>query len=341
MKCSNLILIAFLLFIGSCESSFTRLYHHHMSAGDSESAILLLREELEKNSNNVDANYFMGSHLLKTRSYIEANTYFNQSTQLSFKHADQIEYLRDRHYRLEYNRGIDHFLAHEYKEAAQYFEKANEIIPGKQQTYLALGQSHYGDGNNAAAISVMKSCLEVYAQNYECSVWLIKSLYMQGDFESVKTLATQFANFHRNNLEFTKALIFSHLEMGENDLADRKFMDYFKIEKDFQFLKEFAIELFNKQDYVKAEKLLKEYFKFNSSDEDVLQALSYVFLEFRDYQLLVQVNKILYERSPYDRGRAQRLMISYELLGDMDSYKFMKRLIEEELTVKGGIDNHE
>jgi len=321
-------LVFLLITIVSCDSSFTRMYHYHQSARDTEEALELLKNELLENPSNADANFYMAELLMEKGSYVDAKPYFEKSLNSSGKYKDDIKYLNEKYYRVEFNRGIDLFKSKNYTDAIEFFKKSDHVIPNQAETFKFISSSYYELSNYAQSIQYGNRCVEVANYDYDCSLILVKNYFAMGNHDQAVVLAEEYVKYFRYQNEFLKAMIYASLEKSDYPTAEKKFGDYFKETKDYKTLKEFSLELFNKNQYEIAEPYLRNYYKHDPQDTDILRALSFLFLELRDYTSLVQVNERLVAIYPEDKSLKELLMLSYELIGDMDNYYFIKKQID-------------
>src|SRR5690606_37378816 len=97
-----------LLMMGACESTLTREFNMAMNARDYTKSQAILENQLQKNPDHAEANYLMGLLMSEQRKYDLAKTHFDRSSK-SFTYREHINFLTDRNYNLEYNKGLEYY----------------------------------------------------------------------------------------------------------------------------------------------------------------------------------------------------------------------------------------
>lgn len=301
-----------------------RDYNHHMAGTDIQSARQLLNQELNKNQDSPEANYLMGNLLSREQDYEEANTYFERSLNASSLYREHIEYLKERNYRTEFHEGLDAWNDERFPRTIQKMNLANEVFPGRVEVYPILGNAYEEVGQTNDAQAVYWDCLTYDESNYQCGLHLANSYYKNGDYNEAITFITDFSEQYPNNANLLKVLLYSYFETGRLDEAEQIFDNYSNAQNSYDELKQFAVELNNIGEIYRAEKYFRECLERKPKDKDVLSALSSIYLDTGNYRLMVQANERLLSMEPDNEILKKRLMLSYELYGDIDNYKAIK-----------------
>lgn len=295
-----------------------------MAGSDLRSARQLLTEELSRNPNSAEANYLMGNLLSQQKNYEEANDYFERSLNSSGLFKEHIDYLKEKNYREELDRGLDAWEEDNYEFTVRQLNLTRQIYPGRVELYPTLG-SAYGELNDPEnAQEAYKTCLAFDESNYECGLNLAYSYYDNDQFQDAILFVNDFLEVRGEDSVLLKILVYSHLEEGESEEAELAFSRFREIQNSYNELKQFAIELNNAGEIYKAEEYFRQCLERTPRDEDVLRALSYIYLDTGNYRLMVQANERLLSMDPENETLKKRLMLSYELYGDIDNYKAIK-----------------
>lgn len=311
------------LFI-SCESALMRDYNHHMAGNDLRSARNILNEELDRNPNSAEANYLMGNLLSQEQEYEEANKYFERSLNASSVYKEHIEYLKERNYRTEFHEGLDAWNEDRLQRTVQKMNLASQVFPGRVEVYPILGNAYEEIGQPKDAQQAFMTCLTYDEANYECGLNLANSYYQNSQYNDAITFINDFSEHFPDNDKLLKILTYSYFETNQLDEAEKTFTTYSTIQNSYDDLKQFAVELNNIGEIYRAEEYFRQCLERMPKDEEVLRALSSIYLETGNYRLMVQANERLLSMDPDNEALKKRLMLSYELYGDIDNYKALK-----------------
>lgn len=317
-----------LLFTMACESTLMREFSHHMAGNDLHSTQTLLERELAVNPNNAEANYLMGNLLSRQQQYEEANRYFDRSLDNSAVFREHIAYLRERHYRTEINAGLDARESGQHAQAVRRFGLAVEIFPDRPLAYPLLGDSHESLHQTDEAISTYESCVRVDPDHYECGLNLAELHFRRNNFDRVIELTEHLRINHPEDWRTLKLLTDARLGAAHYDRAEQTLSALNRTRYDYSFHKNFAVTLYNLGEVRRAEPHLRQCLSRRPDDKDILKTLSSIYLESRNYELVIEAAERLLEMEPQNRAVKAQLMIAYELIGDLDNYKILKEELD-------------
>ena len=324
LRFQQLLIIFCVLFLSACESTVMREFNHHMAGNDFRSAQTMLNGELSQNPNSAEANYLMGNLLSREKNYEEANAYFERSLSSSFLFREHIDYLKERNYRLELNEGLNAWEQENAQRTIQHLNYANQIFPDRIEVYPTLGNAYEAAQQPAEAQRTYRRCLALDAENFQCGLNLAVSLFINREFSDAITFVSEFNEYYSTNPNLLKILAYSYLETGDPDKAEETFDKFLAVGFNYEAVKQFANELNNMGEIYRAEKYFTRCLEQRPRDRDVLNALSYIYLETGNFRLMVQANERLVSMEPENRLLLENLMLSYELYGDIDNYRLVR-----------------
>jgi tetratricopeptide (TPR) repeat protein len=315
------------LLLTACESALMREFNHHMSANDIQSTQQLLDRELAADPNSAEANYLMGNLLTRQQQYSDANTYFERSFRISSVYREHINYLRERNYRTEFNTALDALHQEQFERASRYLNRAAEIFPERKDTYPVLGRTYRQLGQNGDAEQAYRTCISLEPAHYECGINLAEMLYRQHQYDEVINLTTILRDHHPEDWRSIQLLTDAYLKNGQFDEAESAFSDLRSYQSDLNYLRHFAFTLYNNDEFHRSERYLIMYLQSQPHDSDVLRTLSSMYLDSGNYELVIEAGKRLLSVEPNDRTVKAKMMVAYELLGDLDNHKAMQEAL--------------
>jgi len=324
---TGLLLIGVFFLFGifsACESTLMREFNHHMSGSDLNSAKSVVQQQLSRNGQNPEANYLMGNLLSREQNYAEANTYFDKSLKRSSVYREHIDYLRERNYTEEFNQGVEAYQNNRHERAVRQFELALQIFPDRVEAYPLLAKSRSELGQPDLAETAYRACLEFEPAHLECGLNLSEMLVEQERYTDVISVAGPLSREHPEDWRPYRLLTDAYLQTSQYDRAEESFSNLISKQNRYDNLKQFALSLYNKGEIRRAEPYLVSCLERNATDPDILQVLAGIYLDSGNYELVIDAGNRLLDADPQNSSIKAKLMIAYELTGDIDRYKEMQ-----------------
>ncbi len=295
-----------------------------MSGSDLNRAKGVVQQQLSRNGQDPEANYLMGNLLSREQNYAEANTYFDRSINRSSVYREHIEFLRERNYRVEFNDGIEAHQNNRYERAVRQFELALQVFPDRVEAYPLLAKSRAKLGQPDLAETAYRACLEFEPAHLECGLNLSEMLIEQELFSDVISVAGPISREHPEDWRPNRLLTDAYLQTSQYDRAEEAFSDLISKQNSYDNLKQFALSLYNRGEVRRAEPYLVSCLERNATDPVVLEVLAGIYLDSGNYELVIDAGNRLLDSDPQNSSIKAKLMIAYELTGDIDRYKEMQ-----------------
>ena len=313
---NRLLCVTLMLFLLGCESTLMKEYNLAVEERNHSSAIQSVERALTANPGEPEANFLMGKILMEQRNYAEAKPYFERSLEVSPLFRERIEYLIEMSYRTEFNQAVSAWEDQDYELSARLLHKALEAKPEAVEVYPVLGQAYMNMEQYASAEAAFRECVPVDRFRRLCSTNLAVSLFRDNRFEEANRVAKENMSYLPYDRNLVKIVAYSYLEMQEFDEAEDFFSRYMRFGFTYDALKQFATELNNSGELVRAEEYLVLCLQYDPHDKEVLEVLSTIYLETGNYDLMVQANERLLALNPESIVFRQRLALANELASD-------------------------
>lgn len=324
-------LFLYFIILTACESTLMREFNHHMSGNDLQSSHRMLDRELASNPNNTEANYLKGNLLSRQKEYSDANEYFERSLSSSSLFREHITYLKERNYRSEFNTALEAQENSQHELAARHYNLALSIYPEKTEPMPLLGAAYETMERTDDAAVIYKRCLSLAASHYECGLRLAEIEFNRNNYTETIRLATELRESYPEDWRPLQLLTEAYMESSQYELAESSFSVLRRLQNSYRTLKNTAISFYNRGEVRRAERYFRECLAQQPNDTDVLRALSSIYLDSRNYELMIEAGNRLLQIEPNNRTVKAQLMIAYELTGDLDNYK----ALQEELDRSG------
>jgi len=302
-----------------------REFNHHMAGNNLEASNRVIDQELRANPNNAEANYLKGNLLYRQENFSEGNEHFERSLNTSSRFREHITYLQERNYRDELENGIEAFEADNDSRAVRHLARAAEIAPDRHELYPVLGRAHENLGQVSSAEEAYDTCLSLDSDHQKCGLNLAELYYEEERYESVIPLGNRLSAAYPEDWRPLKLLTESHLELGEFEQAETSLERMRSLRNDYNTLKNSAIHFYNNGETERAEHYLRECLVMQPRDADVLKALTEIYLNSRNYDLVIEAGERLLGVEPNNRTVKAQMMIAYEITGDIDRYNELQQ----------------
>ncbi len=321
------LLLGFLLLFISCESTLEREFNHAMSGNDMRAATEHVERALADNPADPEANYLMGRILTENRNYPKAMEYFNLALATAPTYQKQIDHILETRYRNEFNSATASWEHGQYEATISYLDAAIQIYPDRWEKYPLKGEAHKNLGQYEYAQQAFTRCVSIEHMQRFCGTNLALSYFKNDQFEQAKRIAERYLEHYPQDRNLLKVAAYAYLETDDVENADSYFSKYVDSGFTYDALRQFATELNNMGEIYAAERFYTLCLRVNPSDPEVLATLSSIYLETGNYDLMVQANERLLSLEPDNTIHKERLMLAYELAGDIERY----RAIQSEL----------
>jgi len=326
---TRLVFVGFILVsLSACESTQMREFNQHMGMRDYATAQRMLDRNIQLNPNDPEAHYLLGSLHALQQNFTAANTHFDQSLKISSLYREHIHYLRERNYRLEYNRGLESIQEGRYKDAIRHLTLASEVYPDMADPHSAMGFAYTSLIDVPKAKNAYTQCLQRDAGSYECALNLA-DLYLQTeDYFNAIQVAERAEQMTEINWMARRILLFACLSSNQFDKAEVVFDAMRQQQSSTATLRDFSFELFNRGELERARPYLRQVISIHPEDIDALKSAVIAALEQNDFEEMITFNKQILELKPDDRGAKIHLMIAYEQIGDLDNYEMVRHQLD-------------
>ncbi len=315
----------FLFSLTACESALMREFNHHMAGNDQQTAQRIVQQELSRDGQNPEANYLMGNLLSQQKQYNEANIYFDRSLNRSSVYREHIRFLKERNFRMEFNRGVELYQTDQFSRAAEHFELALQIYPNHNEVFPQLGKIYEELGRNDDAETAYRSCIENDPSHLECGLSLSSLLYENRRFEEAAQIAEQVSRHYPEDWRGYRLQTDARLAARQFDRAETAFEELYSRARSYRHIKHFALTLYNEREIRRAEPFLVRCLEQRPNDPEVLQVLAGIYLDSGNYGLVIDAGNRVLNSDPNNNSIKAKMMIAYELLGDIDRFKEIKQ----------------
>ncbi len=317
---ARFILPGLLLLVFACESTLKREFTIAMSGEDTSLAREHVEAALTSDPDNPEALYLMGVIHLKERSYPDAKSFFNRSLEAATTYEQDIAHQLESSYRNEFNIANTAWEQGRYEASIRHFEAASVIFPDRWEPYPLIGESYKNIGQYRQARQAFQRCVSVPRMQRFCGTNLAVSYFRDGEFREALRTAEQYLAHYAEDRNLLKLASYSNLETGDIAAAESFFTRYIEAGSTYEALRQFAIDLNNKGEIYAAERFFTLCLRTSPYDKKVLTALSSIYLETGNYDLMVQANERLLSVEPDNIAHKEKLLLAYELAGDTESY---------------------
>jgi Flp pilus assembly protein TadD len=295
-----------------------------MGMRDYASTQRMLQQHIQQNPNDPEAHYLMGSLYAMQQQFGPANTHFDESLKISSLYREHIHYLRERNYRLEYNRGLEAIQEARYTDAVGHLGLAADVYPDMADPHSATGYAYTMLPDIQKAKTAYTQCLQRDAASYECALNLADLNLQTNDFFNAIQTGIQAVRLNDVNWSARRVLLYAYLGSNQFDEAEMVFAAMRQQQSSQATLRDFSLELFNRGELKRARPYLRQFISNNPEDIDVIKAAVIAALDQNDFEEMITYNKQILGLRPDDRSAKVHLLIAYEQTGDLDNYEELK-----------------
>ncbi len=320
-----------IMLLFSCESTLMREFNHALSGEDVPSARDRVERALAADPDNHEAHYLWGKILASERKYTEAMESFDRSLSLSPVYKEEILFTLESNYRSEFNSANKALNEGRYAKAVDHLDAASRIYPERWEKYPLKGEAHRELGQYSLARESFERCIDIPKMHRYCAVNMALTYFQDREFDDAVRIAEKHLETFPSDRNLLKIAAYANLETGDIASAESHFSRYMDAGTTYEALLQFAIDLNNKGELYAAERFFILCLNVEPYDKEVLSALSSIYLETGNFDLMAEANERLLSLDPNNAKVKEQLLLAYELSGNMEGYR----------TLQNGHDNND
>ncbi|MEX2398152.1 MAG: tetratricopeptide repeat protein [Balneolales bacterium] len=290
-----------------------------MNVKNYEAAMVLMREEIEKEPYNPEYHLLLGEAYLQLGEYEQARASFDNSSYTNSEYNEHIQLLMEKHYREEYKAGVRALQKERYKDSLHHFLKAAEIKPDSHELYPVLGFSYYKLDNLSKAYESYSMAIELDESDAESLHALSELAFGFGEFSDAAAYARQVTDLDKEFIPAYEMLFYTNIKLEDYERAEQAYQSIPEEQRSINLLTNYAISLFNQEKYDEALPFIEELYNINPDNENISQTLAETYYHLKHYEKMAVIYETLYQHKPHDTDILVNLIEAYELTGNQDS----------------------
>lgn len=302
----------------ACESDLARRISKYEQTRDYESASQLLQRTTRNEPENAEAHFLLGRVQLKQGAYQDAVAALETSKELSPRFEEQIEFLREKYGRDEFQKGTEDSESGSYRAATQHYQSATLLLPSSAPAHQALGHALVQTDQPEKAERAYSDALELdptaETLNNLAALAFQREAYSKTVRYSQRALELDSDKARQSRPEVVERLAYAHLELDQFSAARERFRQALKLAPSNKLRRDFALALHKNGAFDGARSQLERLVAAENPDRSVLHLLGDTYLSLRQYQAAVETYLRLHQRFPEDEDALQSLIIAYRNL---------------------------
>jgi len=302
----------------ACESDLARRISKYEQTRDYESATQLLQRTTRNEPENAEAHFLLGRVQLQQGAYQDAVAALETSKELSPRFEEQIEFLREKYGRNEFQKGTEDSESGSYRAATQHYQSATLLLPSSAPAHQALGHALVQTDQSKKAERAYSDALELEPTaetlNNLAALAFQREAYSETVRYSQQALELDSDEARQSRPEVVKRLAYAHLQLDQFSAARERFRQALKLTPSQEVRRDFAFALHKNGAYDEARAQLERLAAAESPDGAVLHLLGDTYLSLSRHQDAVETYLRLHQRSPEDEDALQSLIIAYRNL---------------------------
>lgn len=302
----------------ACESDLARRISKYEQTRDYESAAQLLRRTTKNSPENAEAHFLLGRVQLQQGAYEDAVAALETSKDLSPRFEEQIDFLREKYGRDEFQEGKEASQSGSHRAARQHYKSATLLLPSSAPAHQALGHTFVQTDQPEKAERAYSDALELEATaetlNNLAALAFQREAYSETVQYSQQALELNSDKAQQSRPAVVKRLAYAHLELDQFSSARERFRHALKLDPSNELRRDFAFALHRNEAYKEARSHLEQLAAAESPDRTVLHLLGDTYLTLSRHQDAVDTYLRLHQQYPEDEDALQSLIIAYRNL---------------------------
>ena len=312
------LLFAISVIAPACESDLARRVGKYEQTRDYESATQFLQRATRNNPQDAEAHFLLGRVQMQQGAYEDAVAALETSEEISPRFEEQIEFLREKYGREEFQEGKRASQSESYQAAIRHYRSATLLLSDDATAHRALGHALVQADQPIEAERAYQGALELQpnaeALNNLAALAFQRDAYSEVVQYSRRALDIDTDAARKSRSEVTKRLAYAHLQLGDFTAARERFGEALNLAPSTELRRDFAFALYQQGEYDEARSQLEELASADELDSSGLHILGDTYLSLGRHQEAAETYLRLRERDPEDKDALQGLVIAYENL---------------------------
>ncbi|WP_158705028.1 tetratricopeptide repeat protein [Salinibacter altiplanensis] len=316
-----------------CESDLARRVGKYEQTRDYESAAQLLQRATQRNSQDAEAHFLLGRVQVRRGAYEDAVAALETSRELSPRFEEQIEFLREKHGREEFQEGKEADQSGSHQAAIQHYRNATLLLPDDAAAHRALGHTLVQADQAAEAEKAYQEALDLEPDaetlNNLAALAFRRGAYAETVRYSQRALGLDPETARQSRPEVVERLAYAHLRLDQFSAAKERFREALSTTPSEELRRDFAFALHQRGEYEEARSQLETLAAAQTPDRSVLHVLGDTYLALGKHHAATETYRRLYQQHPEDEDALQSLIIAYHNLDqDEEAQKYTDQLKE-------------
>ena len=222
MKMLKISLFGLLLLMIGCAGStnFTSAKVYYYKNKDYAKAESFAKLAIQDEPNNWEAHLILALSLAQQEKYSEAAKAFKKARELAPENKKKLVYDNQRSFFVtNYNKGISANTMMDYRQAAEYFEKAIAVDPDDPKGYINLGVAYSMLNEHDKSLEAFKNAIKVDSTSVEAWRNLGITYQARGEYEEAAKAFAKVVELSPDDYDGLFSLGDMYFQLGEHQKA--------------------------------------------------------------------------------------------------------------------------
>jgi len=208
-----------ILIIAGCTSKEVTSAKVYIQQDDWEKAEEQLKLAVIQYPNDAEAHALLGEAYARKGDYVKMNEAFEASLAITPQHAERINYVRDKNWVENFNKGVAQVKAEAFDEALKLFQTCETIDPSRVDAYKNAAYVHLRMGSTDEAIEDYETVLKMNPQDTKVMLQLGSLYYDLKEYQKSIDTMDKILAIEPDNIDATSQKAFAYDSMGEAEKA--------------------------------------------------------------------------------------------------------------------------
>ncbi len=307
---------------------------------DTEGIVALLERTVAQDPGHAEAQFLLGKKRFESGDFQEGQEAFEASVEQTRRFEEQIDFIREKHFRQRYDTGVEALAADRPERAIGALQDARVIKPDDYTVHRTLGHAFAEAERLEEALNAYQSALAHNSEDLETLANVGELEYRRGSYQAALQHATAGlevldGEVHPLAEDFLQRKANAHLRLGSLSEAETALNALLQLDGGSETRMDYARVLFNQEKYEEAHTQL---LRIGADDEEYLRMLAESRYHMEDYDGMIETYERLLQGMSGDDEAIRNLIIGYEMIGDERRAASYREQLQTQLR-EGGSDD--
>ncbi|NQT26547.1 tetratricopeptide repeat protein [candidate division KSB1 bacterium] len=319
--------LAFIIFL-ACGNPVIKSVDIYLKQGDYEKVVEILDRERSKNPKDGQILLLLAECQGELGHYRELQKILDQEILMAYQYQKRATFIREKYWRINYNRAIDRFSDNELNEAIDFIKNAIIIDSTKAESYSFMGDVFIQLEQPEEAIQAYTRHIELDKKSTISCENLADLNFQNRDFSQAVQLSKEALRRDPTLFSSYMRMAFACQNLDSLDAAEAAYRGAKGLSQSILLFEEYGKLCLRRKKYDLAKEQFAQGLLLSQYDDRFYKYLAECSYGLNDFKNVAAYYEKYITSHTEDFEAIKNLLVAYDRIGDLDNFMRIKSMME-------------